>query len=274
MTKGRGVMARPLKDGADYFPLDVGFLQDKKIKLLKSEFGLNCIAVIIAIFEAVFGRDGYFLKWDDDECYMMSEGVGSVCTPDYIKEVLNGCIRRSLFDERVFNMFGVITSRGIQRRYLKIFERREEIVMFEEYLLLDLSNKKDISTSILDKLTLKAINVCNNTDKCNINDGESNINALKKRKEKESKVKEPKDKNFTPPTLKEIADYCKQRKNSVDPQKFFDYFDVADWVDSKGNKVKNWKQKIITWEKNSSQQDAKNQTKINPYSGYRDLGEC
>jgi len=53
---------------------------------------------------------------------------------------------------------------------------------------------------------------------------------------------------FTPPTLDEVSDYCKERGSSVDPKKFFDYFDAGGWVDSKGNHVKSWKQKIITWE--------------------------
>lgn len=58
----------------------------------------------------------------------------------------------------------------------------------------------------------------------------------------------PKKKVFTPPTLEEITAYCKERGNDVDPKKFYDYFTAAEWVDGRGNPVKNWKQKIITWE--------------------------
>ena len=57
-----------------------------------------------------------------------------------------------------------------------------------------------------------------------------------------------KSKTFVPPTLEEVQAYCKERKNNVDPKKFFDYFTASDWVDAKGNKVRNWKQKVITWE--------------------------
>ena len=56
--------------------------------------------------------------------------------------------------------------------------------------------------------------------------------------------------NFKKPTLEEIKDYCLNvRHNKVDYQYFYDYFTEGNWIDSKGNKVKNWKQKIITWEK-------------------------
>lgn len=57
-----------------------------------------------------------------------------------------------------------------------------------------------------------------------------------------------KRKRFTPPTLEEIETYCRERQNGVDPKKFYDYFTASDWVDSRGQKVRSWKQKIITWE--------------------------
>ena len=55
------------------------------------------------------------------------------------------------------------------------------------------------------------------------------------------------DKNsieYKKPTLEEVRDYCiNVRHNNVDYQKFYDYFNEGNWIDSKGNKVKNWKQK-------------------------------
>lgn len=70
------------------------------------------------------------------------------------------------------------------------------------------------------------------------------INAGTKPNRKPNKIEKP----FTPPTLKEVEAYCKQRKNNVDAKRFFDFFDASDWIDSKGNPVRNWKQKVITWE--------------------------
>lgn len=63
----------------------------------------------------------------------------------------------------------------------------------------------------------------------------------------EKPQKQPR-KQFTPPTLEEVQAYCKERKNKVDAQKFYDYYTAADWYDAKGDKVKSWKQKVITWE--------------------------
>lgn len=67
-------------------------------------------------------------------------------------------------------------------------------------------------------------------------------------KEEDKEIKGAKRKRFTPPTLEEVKAYCRERKNNVDPQKFFDYFSASNWHDSKSKKVSSWKQKVITWE--------------------------
>jgi hypothetical protein len=77
-------------------------------------------------------------------------------------------------------------------------------------------------------------------------------------------IDKKKNSHFVPPTLEEVQAYCKERNNNVDAQKFFDYFNTPDaqgraWIDSKGNKVKNWKQKIITWEQHSGSDNSKKQ---------------
>ena len=82
------------------------------------------------------------------------------------------------------------------------------------------------------------------TDKVSIGkisiDKNNNINPLPPKRGK---------KEFVPPTLEEVEAYCKERNNNVDPKTFYDYFTAGNWHDSKGNPVKNWKQKLITWEK-------------------------
>lgn len=66
----------------------------------------------------------------------------------------------------------------------------------------------------------------------------------------EKEIEKEKRKNiWVAPTLEQIQEYCKSRHNNVDAQRFFDYYEASGWKDSKGNKVKNWKQKVITWEK-------------------------
>jgi phage replication O-like protein O len=55
-------------------------------------------------------------------------------------------------------------------------------------------------------------------------------------------------KQFTPPTLDDIDKYITDNKYTVNAKIFYDYFTSSGWIDGKGNKVKNWKQKLITWQ--------------------------
>ena len=64
----------------------------------------------------------------------------------------------------------------------------------------------------------------------------------------EIKKESKKKKSFSPPSFDEVEAYCKERNSNVDPKRFFDYYNAGGWNDNKGNSVKNWKQKLITWE--------------------------
>ena len=58
-----------------------------------------------------------------------------------------------------------------------------------------------------------------------------------------------KTKRFTPPTLDDVKAYCAERKNSVDAERWFNYYTANGWMVGK-NKMKDWKAAVRTWEKN------------------------
>jgi hypothetical protein len=59
---------------------------------------------------------------------------------------------------------------------------------------------------------------------------------------------------FTPPTIIEIKDYCTERKNRVDPNKFYNHYESNGWLVGK-NKMKNWKAAVRNWENNNFASD-------------------
>ena len=75
-----------------------------------------------------------------------------------------------------------------------------------------------------------------------------------------------KSKRFTPPTLEEVKEYAHQMGDKVDPVKFFEYYTEGNWVDAKGQSVKNWKQKMITWESRQSKHATEMNKKIHNYT--------
>ena len=55
---------------------------------------------------------------------------------------------------------------------------------------------------------------------------------------------------FTPPSLEEVQDYCKSRRNGLDAQAFVDFYSSKGWMIGK-NKMKDWKAAVRTWERKS-----------------------
>lgn len=56
---------------------------------------------------------------------------------------------------------------------------------------------------------------------------------------------------MVPPTLDEVAAYCRERKNSLDPELFWNHYQANGWVQGKNKPVKDWKACVVTWEKNA-----------------------
>jgi len=54
-------------------------------------------------------------------------------------------------------------------------------------------------------------------------------------------------KRFTPPTVEQVREYCQQRGNSIDPQRFVDFYASKGWLVGKA-KMKDWKASVRTWE--------------------------
>lgn len=148
-------MSRPLKDGVDYFPFDVDFFQDEKIRLIRAEFGAKGILILISVFCDIYREGGYFKKWDDnDSCILMAEAVGCGCSKNLVSEVIHKCLKRSIFNDRVFQMFSVLTSAAIQRRYIRAVCTRDHIAIKKEFWLLDETSEKDVPSRVRAKLTL------------------------------------------------------------------------------------------------------------------------
>ena len=63
-----------------------------------------------------------------------------------------------------------------------------------------------------------------------------------------------KSRGFTPPTIEEVAAYCQERNNGVDPQKWYDFYAAKGWMIGK-NKMKDWKAAVRTWERRDSEKN-------------------
>ena len=69
-------------------------------------------------------------------------------------------------------------------------------------------------------------------------------------KDDSKKSKKHANKPFAKPTIEEIAEYCRERNNTVDAEAFYAFYESNGWKVGK-NPMKSWKMAVITWEKNN-----------------------
>ena len=108
-------MARPQKEGLEYFSLDVDFFSDRKIKILKGRFGADGVTYYLYLLCEIYKGHGYYLDFDADFDYITSSELGM--SPEKIGQMRKFLLERSLFDNKLFQSDTILTSTGIQRRF-------------------------------------------------------------------------------------------------------------------------------------------------------------
>ena len=165
-------MARPLKQGLDYFPLDVGFLQDMKVRRIIKSCGASAISVLIWLLGSCYRDEGYYIWWTEDLPFIVADEIG--VTEGCIQEVVKRALQVGFFDASMKEKHGILTSAGIQKRFLEVTSRRKAAFLRRDFALISINVDNN------------SINVCNNS----INVYSNEQSKVKKRKGKESKEKE------------------------------------------------------------------------------------
>lgn len=169
-------MARPTAKGVEYFPLNVNFINDLKVRKLLLSCGAEAIAVIIYLLSTIYKDEGYYVEIHEDEIDLIALDVN--VTPEFVLEVINKACEVRFFDVNLYENFNILTSKGIQERYLKITERRKNSVVITQFSLINVYNNSV-------NVNNNSINVDNNP----VNVYKSTQSKVKESKEKKSKVK-------------------------------------------------------------------------------------
>ncbi len=174
---------RPTKQGIDYFPMDVGFFSDVKIRKISRACGSQSTSILICLLCNIYKDNGYYILWDEDLPFVIADTVGG--SEGAVKEVMVKALQVGFFDNSLYEKFHILTSFGIQKRFLLATYQRKETEIIPEYLINNAINP---------------INCTNNS-----------INHVDK---EQSKVKVKRKKNNTPsPPLKGGG---KRKKKEVD----------------------------------------------------------
>ncbi|MDR4073862.1 MAG: DUF4373 domain-containing protein, partial [Eubacterium sp.] len=115
-------MGRPKEVRLKYFPLDVNFFSNRKIKILKSRYGADGIAVYLYILCEIYRDEGYYLEKNEDFIYITADDLNM--SVDKIEQILKFLFERSLLVEmkvdkssKLFKSDAIITARSIQSQY-------------------------------------------------------------------------------------------------------------------------------------------------------------
>lgn len=184
-------MARPIKEGLDYFPLDVDFHSDEKIEIISGEFGVKGEAIAIRLLCAIY-RQGYFIKWSEALKYKLAKQTS--LSPNLIQEVVTRLVKWSFFDPTLFNSSAVLTSRGIQKRYQQITKKRK--IEAQDYWILDATEFP----------TPKPAETIVNSTETIVNSAETTQSKVKESKGKETKEEEEEEKQPSSSSSKNTFD--------------------------------------------------------------------
>jgi len=117
-------MARPVKKGIEYFPLDVNFFSDEKTVCVAAECGAIGVTIAVYLFCEIY-RKGYYMAWEDAvKMKVLKEFKGELHTLERLEEVVAVLVKWKIFDTDSFYIDKILTSEGIQRRYFEITRKR------------------------------------------------------------------------------------------------------------------------------------------------------
>jgi len=128
-------MARPTKQGIDYFPLDCRF--DDKIEMYIIEKGAVGLAVLVSIWQMIYSNEGYYISNGKDLHLLLKRKID--VDANEISDCINVCLERNIFANSIHKKHQIITSKAIQKRYFEAGKKKKEIKIISDLLLIDVS---------------------------------------------------------------------------------------------------------------------------------------
>lgn len=226
-------MARPMKEGLLYFPFDIDFFQDKKIKILKGRYGADGILVYMYLLCEIY-KNGYYIDFDEDLILCISEDLN--ITEASTRQIISFLLSRSLLAEISGGILAksdtVLTAASIQRRYQEAMKGlKRDVIVRAEYWLLEPEN----TLSFIKVHPKKPISEKNDVKSEN-NSDKSQKNDTKKRRQKEIKEKEMSSSDGTPLlTAKQRSELI--RLSSVSSVNTYEK-KLYDWLSENGKRCK------------------------------------
>lgn len=118
------LMARPRKEGMDYFPHDTDALSDEKVEALRVLYGNDGYAFFFILLERIYRMPNGELDVSDAETRQVLANKVSVDLQKF-EQMINTALKWGAFDSRAFEESGILTSNGIKKRRDPVLKKRE-----------------------------------------------------------------------------------------------------------------------------------------------------
>ena len=128
----------------DYAGWSVDIFDDPKVEKLLDEFGWKGFGIYFYLCQRAYGSDGYFYRWGFDAAAATARKMGGGITSSLASEVVAACFRIGLFDRALYEMYGILTSRGIQKRWYIAVQSRQDKFVIDEFWLLENEDSKGV----------------------------------------------------------------------------------------------------------------------------------
>lgn len=241
-------MARPLKSGLDYFPLDSNLFGDPKIEDLLFRHGPSGLAIFLVILCRIY-REGYYLAATPEQITrMVIKDIGGqwVRSPALVSQVIRSCAEIGLF-EPLLVADDVFTSEGIQKRYAKATARNRGKV--DKYRLIDTVEENGIDEA-WESAPENEVSATENGVIVTETPISATETSMKEKKRKENKREEERGASASsfPPSQEEVWGYAKEKGYSRPlASRFFAYYSRREWRTGAGRIVRDWQSKIDRW---------------------------
>ena len=103
----------------------------------------------------------------------------------------------------------------------------------------------------------------------NVPQCEPQVVPINKHKQNETEKEVPNGikKKFSPPSVNEVEEYCRERNNGIDAETFIDFYTANGWMQGQGKPIKDWKACVRTWEKREKKSPT-TQAKKNSFTNF------
>lgn len=234
-------MARPTKQGLEYFPMDVDADTDEALEYVIAKRGFIAFGVYVRLLMGIY-KDGYYTEWNERKLFVYAKRM--MMDTETLSAIISDFVTAGLFSQEMFAK-GILTSASIQKRYLAATEKRKTAGIAEEYDLVSAAINSEKTPAEKELIPKKPQQKEINSELM----PQSKVKESKVNKENKKEKQTTPKKSFAENVTMTVEEYEKLKErfngNEIAVKKCIDILD--NYKGSKGATYKNDYRAILSW---------------------------